>query len=173
MTRLGGDLPLEEVNLYGDGNVKGSIVSRPDIASVTIRALNDPTLQDKEVRITANTMTQNELIDMWQEMSGRSVKKVQVTAGDIERIIASSTAPDQVITLALSQLHRSMWVRGESLKRPPTRWGPPSCIPASSFKPSRRDWRSCSDLLHLEVRNACSGNYRSAKTRQEGGWKCY
>jgi len=119
LTRLGGELPPAEVNVYGDGNVKGAFVSEPDVATVTVRALSDPTMRDKEVRITQNTVTQNEIIDLWQEMSGRSVKKVRVTANDIERLIASATAPDVWAQLGMAQLHRSFWICGESVKRSP------------------------------------------------------
>jgi uncharacterized protein YbjT (DUF2867 family) len=118
LTKLGGGkLPPAEVNVYGDGNVKGSFVSLPDIAVVTVRALNDPNMQNREVRIIANTMTQNELVEVWQKKSGKSVKKVKVSAADMEKTIATSTAPDQGMMLVLTQLHRSMWIRGDGVKR--------------------------------------------------------
>ena len=86
LTKLGGGkLPPTEVNVYGDGNVKGSFVSLPDIAAVTVRALSDPKMQNREVRIIANTMTQNELVEMWQKKSGKSVKTVKVSAADMEK----------------------------------------------------------------------------------------
>lgn len=114
---MGGKLPPAEVNIYGDGNVKGSFVSTSDIAAVTARVLNDSKMQNKEVRIIANTMTQNELVNLWQKMSGKSVKKVPVSAEDLEKIIATSTAPDQVMMMVLAQLHRSMWIRGDGVRR--------------------------------------------------------
>ena len=47
LTKLGGGkLPPAEVNVYGEGNVKGSFVGLPDIAAVTMRALNDPKMQN-------------------------------------------------------------------------------------------------------------------------------
>jgi hypothetical protein len=55
-------------------------VSVRDVAAVTIRAVNDPRLEDKEIRIDANRMTQNELVELWQDMSGRSVMRVAVAA---------------------------------------------------------------------------------------------
>jgi len=118
LTKLMGDaLPPAEVNVYGDGNVKGSFVSIADIAAVTARALNDSKMQNKEVRIIANTLTQNELIDRWQKQSGRTVKKTRVSAQDLEQIIASSTTPEQGMRLVLAQLHRSVWIRGDAVKR--------------------------------------------------------
>jgi uncharacterized protein YbjT (DUF2867 family) len=120
LTRLGGPVPPDEVNVYGDGNVMGALTSLPDIAKVTVRAVDDPRMQNKEIRITANTITQNLLIALWQTTSGRTVQRNGVPAADLEKIIASSTAPDQGMTLVASQLHRSLWIRGDSVKRVPT-----------------------------------------------------
>jgi uncharacterized protein YbjT (DUF2867 family) len=117
LTKLGDTLPPAEVNIYGDGNVKGSFASLADIAAVTARALNDSKMRDQEVRIIANTLTQNELVDLWQKHSGRTVKKTRVSAQDLEKIIASSTAPKQGMMLVLAQLHRSVWIRGDCVKR--------------------------------------------------------
>ena len=120
LTRLGASVPPGEVNVYGDGNVMGALTSLPDIAKVTVRAVSDPRMENKEIRITANTITQNLLIALWQTTSGRTVTRTSVPAAELERIIASSTAPDQGMTLVASQLHRSMWIRGDSVKRVPT-----------------------------------------------------
>jgi len=120
LTRLGGKLPPEEVSVYGDGNVVGALTSVPDVARVTVRAVSDPRLRNKEIRITANTITQNLLIALWQTTSGRTVKRTSVPAAELEKMIARSTAPDQGATLVVSQLHRSLWIRGDSVKRVPT-----------------------------------------------------
>lgn len=120
LTRLGGKLPPEEVSVYGDGNVVGALTSVPDVAAVTVRAVSDPRVRNKEIRITANTITQNFLIALWQTASGRTVKRTSVPAAELERIIAASTAPDQGTMLVASQLHRSLWIRGDSVKRVPT-----------------------------------------------------
>jgi uncharacterized protein YbjT (DUF2867 family) len=118
LTKLMGDtLPPAEVNIYGDGNVKGSFASVADIATVTARALNDPKMQNQEVRIIANTLTQNELVDLWQKQSGRTVKKTRVSPQDLEKIIAGSTTPEQGMMLVVAQLHRSVWIRGDCVKR--------------------------------------------------------
>jgi phenylcoumaran benzylic ether reductase len=95
-------------------------VSVPDVAAMTVRALNDPRLEDKEIRIDADRVTQNELVELGQDMSGRSVKRVAVAAADVEWIIDAARAPDERMILALAQIHRSMWIRGEAVKRSPT-----------------------------------------------------
>ena len=117
LTKLGGTLPPAEVNVYGDGDVQSALASVPDIAAVTVRALSDPKMQNKEVRITANRMSQNELVDLWQRKSGRKVKKITVPAAEVDKVITSSTSPDQGGTLVVMQLLRSVWIRGDSVKR--------------------------------------------------------
>src|SRR6266496_6783933 len=115
LTRLGGTLPPEEVNVYGDGNVMGALTSVPDVAKVTVRAVMDPRMENQEIRITANTITQNLLIALWQTTSRRTVKRTGVPAAELESIIANASAPDQGMMRVTAQLHRSMWVRGDSV----------------------------------------------------------
>ena len=117
LSKLGGKLPPDEVNVYGDGNVQGAFTSVPDIAKVTVRAVHDPRLRNRELRITANTITQNLLIALWQTASGRTVARTGVPAAELEKIIAGATAPEQGMMLIAAQLHRSLWIRGDSVKR--------------------------------------------------------
>ena len=119
LTRLGGPLPPAQVNVYGDGNVKGAFASEGDIAAVTARALHDPALAGRELRLAPNLATQQELIGMWERKSGRVVERVRVSADEMDRTIAGATAPEQGMVLVLTQLHRSMWVRGEAARRGP------------------------------------------------------
>jgi uncharacterized protein YbjT (DUF2867 family) len=134
LTSLGGTVPPDEVKVYGDGNVMGALTSLPDVATVTVRALHDPRMHNKEIRITANTISQNLLIALWQTASGRTVKRTGVPAAELETIIASSTAPDQGMTLVAAQLHRSMWVRGDSVKRVPTSLEATEVYPDMAFQ---------------------------------------
>jgi uncharacterized protein YbjT (DUF2867 family) len=134
LTRLGGTLPPDEVNVYGDGNVMGALTSLPDVAAVTVRAVSDPRMVNEEMHITANTITQNLLIALWQTTSRRTVKRSSVPAAELEKIIASATAPEQGMTLVVSQLHRSMWIRGDSVKRVPTSLEATEVYPDMAFQ---------------------------------------
>jgi hypothetical protein len=42
-----------------------------------------------------------------------------VPAAELETIIAGATSPDQGMMLVGAQLHRSLWIRGDSVKRVP------------------------------------------------------
>ena len=110
--------PPEEVQLYGEGTVKAALASVSDIAKVTAAAVDDPRTQNKELHITANIFSQEELIRLWEQISGKRVKRIPVRLADLERIIASSTTPDTLMNLILAQLARSVWIRGDVVKRP-------------------------------------------------------
>jgi hypothetical protein len=56
-SRLGGKVPPDEVNVYGDGNVMGALNSVADIAKITVRAVHDPRLRNQELHLRANPIT--------------------------------------------------------------------------------------------------------------------
>ncbi|MCA0045792.1 NmrA family NAD(P)-binding protein [Mesorhizobium sp. B283B1A] len=106
LTRFGSAvLPPDEVTLYGDGNVPATFVSEKDIAAVTLRALEDPGAVRREIRIAQNRITQNEMIELWRKVSGRSPGIKHMNADELEALIAA------VPGLALL---RAFWIRGET-----------------------------------------------------------
>ncbi|KAA3447831.1 NmrA family protein [Mesorhizobium sp. SARCC-RB16n] len=106
LTRFGSSpLPPDEVTLYGDGNVPATFVSEKDIAAVTLRALEDPDAVRSEIRIAQNKITQGEMIELWRQVSGRSAHIKQMSAEELEALIAA------VPGLGLL---RAFWIRGET-----------------------------------------------------------
>ncbi|TPI32988.1 NAD-dependent epimerase/dehydratase family protein [Mesorhizobium sp. B3-2-1] len=106
LTRFGSSpLPPDEVTLYGDGNVPATFVSEKDIAAVTLRALEDPNAVRSEIRIAQNKITQSAMIDLWRRVSGRSPRAKQMSADELEGLIAA------VPGLGLL---RAFWIRGET-----------------------------------------------------------
>ncbi|RWC82025.1 NAD-dependent epimerase/dehydratase family protein [Mesorhizobium sp. M00.F.Ca.ET.151.01.1.1] len=106
LTRFGSSpLPPDEVTLYGDGNVPATFVSEKDIAAVTMRALEDPDAVRGEIRIAQNKITQSAMIELWQQVSGRSPRVKQMSADELEAMIAA------VPGLGLL---RAFWLRGET-----------------------------------------------------------
>ncbi|TJV00328.1 MAG: NAD-dependent epimerase/dehydratase family protein [Mesorhizobium sp.] len=106
LTRFGStSLPPDEVTLYGDGNVPATFVSEKDIAAVTMRALEDPGAVRREIRIAQNKITQNDMIELWRKVSGRSPGIKHMNADELEALIAA------VPGLALL---RAFWIRGET-----------------------------------------------------------
>ncbi|TPM06547.1 NAD-dependent epimerase/dehydratase family protein [Mesorhizobium sp. B2-3-11] len=106
LTRFGSSpLPPDEVTLYGDGNVPATFVSEKDIAAVTLRALEDPDAVRSEIRIAQNKITQSAMIELWRRVSGRSPHIKQMSAEELEALIAA------VPGLGLL---RAFWIRGET-----------------------------------------------------------
>jgi phenylcoumaran benzylic ether reductase len=116
--QLGLSSPAEQVQVYGDGTAKAAVVSLSDFAKVTAATVDDPRTKNKDLHITANVVSQEELIRLWEEISGKRVKRMPVSLEDLERIIATSNTPAAFLTMIYTQLIRSVWIRGESVKRP-------------------------------------------------------
>lgn len=140
LTKLGGPLPPTEVNVNGDGRTKGTFASLDDIAGLTIRALADPAMENRELQIAANPVTQDEMISLWQRHTGRSVSRKTVSAADLEQTIASATTPAQGMMLVVAQLHRSLWIRGEAVKRAPGIVDAQERYPDHRFQPLTSAW---------------------------------
>lgn len=142
MTQLGGSAPPAEVNLYGDGSIKGAFVSEADIAAAALRALDDPQAENRRIRITQNAMTQKEIIDLWMRMSGERVETIPLPADALDAMIDSpDVAAHKPLRNAL-QLMRVMWVRGEALKFHPDVTEAQELYPDLGFRSVKDHFRS-------------------------------
>nr|ABA96984.2 Isoflavone reductase, putative, expressed [Oryza sativa Japonica Group] len=74
--------PKERVNVYGDGNVKAFFVDEDDVGTYTIKSIDDPRTLNKTIYIRPqdNCLTHNELIAMWEKLSGKSLTKFHIPA---------------------------------------------------------------------------------------------
>jgi uncharacterized protein YbjT (DUF2867 family) len=117
--QLGPMAPPEEVQLFGTGKVASSFVSLPDIARYTHAIIQDPTTEGKEVRITPNIASQEELIEQWEKISGKKVKRIPVSGQELDQIIDASNTPETLMQRIFTQLHREIWIRGNSIKKRP------------------------------------------------------
>ena len=119
--QLGNTVESGEVSIFGKGNVRASMMTLPDIARFVIAILDDPDMINKEVRFTANVMTQEELISTWEKMSGEKVKRNPVTKEMLDQVINTSTTPETMMTRIFTQLQRSVWINGDTMNiRPET-----------------------------------------------------
>jgi uncharacterized protein YbjT (DUF2867 family) len=119
--QLGNNVASGTVDLFGDGNVKASMISLPDIARFTVAILDDPEMTNKEVRITANVATQERLIRTWEELSGQEIKRNRRPRTELTSIIENAKKPEKMDVRIVTQLHRSVWIDGDSMKlRPET-----------------------------------------------------
>ncbi|KAL6641671.1 hypothetical protein ACP70R_019852 [Stipagrostis hirtigluma subsp. patula] len=80
--------PKEKVHVYGDGNVKVIFVDEDDVATYTIKSIDDPRAMNKTVylRPQENILTQNELIAKWEKLSGKVLEKIHIP---VEEFLAS------------------------------------------------------------------------------------
>ena len=62
---------LCSVRLPRDSALPGATTAEEDIGAVVSRVLDDPRAVDKVVVIKVNTLTQNEIIDTWERLSGK------------------------------------------------------------------------------------------------------
>lgn len=76
--------PKDKVYLYGDGNVKVAFTDEEDVATYTIKAIDDPTTLNKTlyIRPPHNILTQSELIQKWETLTGNKLDKISITADD-------------------------------------------------------------------------------------------
>ncbi|KAJ1265190.1 hypothetical protein BS78_08G060200 [Paspalum vaginatum] len=75
---------IEEVQVYGDGNVKAIFVDEDDVATYTIKSIDDPRTLNKTVflRPRENILTQNDVIAKWEKLSGTVLEKIHIPADE-------------------------------------------------------------------------------------------
>ncbi|TVU51769.1 hypothetical protein EJB05_03213 [Eragrostis curvula] len=80
--------PKEKVRVYGDGNVKVILVDEDDVATYTIKSIDDPRTLNKTIylRPKDNILSQNEVITKWETLSGKVLEKIHIPA---EEFLAS------------------------------------------------------------------------------------
>ncbi|XP_027361229.1 isoflavone reductase homolog [Abrus precatorius] len=76
--------PRDKVLLYGDANVKAVFMDEDDVATYTIKTIDDPRTLNKTVylRPPENILTQRELIQKWEKVSGKQLDKSTISAQD-------------------------------------------------------------------------------------------
>jgi len=101
----------EEVVIYGDGLTKAVMNLEDDIAAFTIRVANDPRTVNKLVicRPPGNTVSQSELVSLWEKKTGRTLQRVFLPEAEMVRLSQSLPHPDNV---RISILH-NIFVKGD------------------------------------------------------------
>ncbi|XP_061343059.1 isoflavone reductase homolog [Gastrolobium bilobum] len=76
--------PSHKVLLYGDANVKVVYMDEDDVATYTIKTIDDPRTLNKTVylRPPENILTQRELIEKWEKLIGKQLDKSTISAQD-------------------------------------------------------------------------------------------
>lgn len=113
---LGALSPPNHVKVFGDGHMSAHMTALSDIGQYTAAIVEDPETINKEVLISTTSSTQNEMISLWEDISGKTVEKELVSSDQLDGIINASTTPDTMLTRIFTQLHRSVWFKGEANK---------------------------------------------------------
>ncbi|KAK4804925.1 hypothetical protein SAY86_004742 [Trapa natans] len=103
--------PRDKVIILGDGNPKAIFNKEEDIATYTIRAVDDPRTLNKTVvlRPPQNIYSFNELVTLWEKKIGKSLHKIYVPEEKILKDIQESVIP---INIFLS-INHSIFVKGD------------------------------------------------------------
>ncbi|XP_071724499.1 isoflavone reductase homolog [Rutidosis leptorrhynchoides] len=90
--------PTEKVRFYGDGNVKGVFMDEYDIATYAIKTIDDPRTLNKTlyVRPPGNILSQRELVEIWEKLTGKKLEKIYVSAQEFLAPIKSLDFASQV-----------------------------------------------------------------------------
>lgn len=114
--QLGPMEPPAVVQLFGNGDVPAYMCTLGDIARYTAAIIEDPNTVNREVAICTNSITQEDLISLWESKSGRTVTRQPVSGAELDQIIHAATAPEDMMTRIFTQLHRSVWIRSDCNK---------------------------------------------------------
>ncbi|XP_018485733.1 pinoresinol reductase 1 [Raphanus sativus] len=89
--------PKKKTNIYGDGNIKVVFADEDDIAKYTAKTLDDPRTVNKTVYIRPqdNILTQNELVKIWENLTGNELEKKTIAAKDFLANIEHMEIPHQ------------------------------------------------------------------------------
>ncbi|XP_037483337.1 isoflavone reductase homolog [Triticum dicoccoides] len=90
--------PKEKVYVYGDGNIKGIFLDEKDVATYTIKSIDDPRALNKTIylRPTENILSQNELIAKWENLSGKVLQKIPIQSDEFLASMIGTDLTNQV-----------------------------------------------------------------------------
>ncbi|OMO75654.1 NmrA-like protein [Corchorus olitorius] len=103
--------PRDKVVILGDGNPKAVFTKEDDIATFTIKAVDDPRTLNKilYVRPPLNTYSFNDLVCLWEKKIGKTLEKTYVSEEQLLKNIAESTPPLNVVL----SIQHSAFVKGD------------------------------------------------------------
>lgn len=90
--------PKDNVLLYGDGDVKAVFLDEDDVATYAVKSIDDPRTLNKTIylRPPENVLSQIELVQMWEKLSGKELTKHTISAQDFLALMKERDYPEQV-----------------------------------------------------------------------------
>lgn len=103
--------PRDKVVILGDGTAKAVFNKEDDIATYTIKAVDDPRTLNKilYVRPRNNTYSFNELVALWEKKIGKTLEKEYIPEQQILKNIQEAAPPTNVVM----SIGHSVFVKGD------------------------------------------------------------
>ncbi|KAL1564204.1 phenylcoumaran benzylic ether reductase POP1-like [Salvia divinorum] len=103
--------PRDKVVILGDGNMKAVYNKEEDIATYTIKVVDDLRTSNKilYIRPLANTISMNDLTTLWENEIGKKLKRVYVLGEQVLKDIQEASSP---LNVRLGICH-SIFVKGD------------------------------------------------------------
>ncbi|GKV21139.1 hypothetical protein SLEP1_g31147 [Rubroshorea leprosula] len=103
--------PRDKVVIFGDGTPRAVFNKEEDIATYTIKAVDDPRTLNKilYIRPPLNTYSFNDLVPLWERKIGKTLERIYVSEEQLLKNIQESAAP---LNAMLSMRH-SVFVKGD------------------------------------------------------------
>ncbi|GMJ12550.1 pinoresinol reductase 1 [Hibiscus trionum] len=88
----------EHVCLHGDGNQKAIYVDEDDIATYSIKSIDDPRTLNKTVYIRPpkNILSQREVVQIWEKLIGKELRKSSISDQEFLAIMKEQDYAEQV-----------------------------------------------------------------------------
>jgi uncharacterized protein YbjT (DUF2867 family) len=103
-------ITLETTNIavWGDGEAVILTNALSDIARYVVRIIDDPNTLNKRVMIDGHSITQNQVIALWEEITGKKLERKRIDVEELEDMIKKAEGfkkfPLQVWTMALARV---------------------------------------------------------------------
>ncbi|KAL9370837.1 hypothetical protein Peur_035977 [Populus x canadensis] len=103
--------PRDKVVILGDGNPKAVFNKEDDIATYTIKAVDDPRTLNKILYIKppANTISFNDLVSLWEKKIGKTLERIYVPEEQLLKNIQEASVPVNVVL----SIGHSVFVKGD------------------------------------------------------------
>jgi uncharacterized protein YbjT (DUF2867 family) len=90
--------PTDRVSIYGDGNTKAIWVDEDDVATYTIRTVDDPRTLNKTlyIRPSANILSQKEVIQIWEKYTGKALEKTYLSTDNFLNLMKGQSLAEQI-----------------------------------------------------------------------------
>ncbi|CAJ1976697.1 unnamed protein product [Sphenostylis stenocarpa] len=91
--------PLDQLQIYGHGDVKAYFVDGIDIGKFTMKVVDDVRTVNKNVhfRPSNNCYSINELASLWEMKTGRTIPRVTISEDDLLAVAAENCKPRSIV----------------------------------------------------------------------------